>query len=50
MWKWLDNTHADIERGGIDHSSEVEMDVNADPWWEALVAELFAREGKVNLA
>ena len=50
MWTWLDNKFSSVEREGINHSSETELDANAEAWWEVVVAEIYAREGKLNLA
>lgn len=50
MWEWLDIRFAGRESQGVEHASEMELLVDADPWWEDLVAELYAREGRLNLA
>jgi len=50
LWEWLDTKFEVTEREELDHLRELEIDANAEPWWEAMVAEIIAREGKLNLA
>ncbi|CAN9156882.1 unnamed protein product [Alternaria alternata] len=50
IWNWLDARHAPSEAAGLDVSDITKIDPNAEPWWEDMVAEIYEREGKLNLA
>ncbi|CAN9080312.1 unnamed protein product [Alternaria alternata] len=50
IWNWLDARHGPSEAAGLDVSDITKIDPNAEPWWEDMVAEIYEREGKLNLA
>jgi len=50
MWEWLDAKHGAAEAALLDQSDITTIEPNAKPWWEDLVAEIYKREGKLNLA
>jgi len=39
-----------LEAAGLDVSDITQIDPNAEPWWEDIVAEIYKREGKLDLA
>ena len=50
IWSYLDERYAPKECTDLDTSDVTHYDPAAEPWWEHLVAEIYAREGKLNLA
>lgn len=50
MWEWLDARYGVAEAARLDESDIYMVDPLAEPWWEALVEEIYKREGMLNLA